>query len=100
MMLNVNLGVHIVAASSFKCSFDHLKSKFYRIFNCLYTRSKAANSKLVTVQLVKSYCMPIILYCLEALHVSSTACNSFNNCINQAVYKIFEIREKSNIYCG
>ena len=41
--------------------------------------------------------MPIILYCLEALHVSSTACNSFNNCINQAIYKIFEIREKSNI---
>ena len=30
------LGVHIVASKCFKCSIDHVKLKFYRVFNCVY----------------------------------------------------------------
>ena len=43
------------------------------------------------------YCLPIILYCLEVLPVSATSINALNNCINQAVFKIFNVSDKTNI---
>ena len=50
-----------------KCDVNHLKVKFYRAFNSVYARSKAANSELVTVQLMKSYCLN---YCMhQKLHL-------------------------------
>ena len=40
------LGVHLAAAKCFKTSVNHLKVKFYR--------SKAANSEMIIVQLLKA----------------------------------------------
>jgi len=51
---------------------DRIKVKFYRVFNCLYVRSKAAHSELVTVKLIKSYCLPLILYAIEVMPLSAT----------------------------
>jgi len=31
------LGVYLVAAKCFKTSVNHLKVKFYRVFNCIYS---------------------------------------------------------------
>jgi len=46
---------------------NHLKVKFYRVFNCIYSRSKAANSEMVSVHLLKMYCLPLLLYvCIRA----------------------------------
>jgi len=39
-----------VSDRKLKCDIEHLKVKFYRAFNCLFARSKAANSELVTIQ--------------------------------------------------
>ena len=30
------LGIYVVAAKCFKLSIDHLKVKFYRVFNCIF----------------------------------------------------------------
>ena len=60
------LGVHINAAVNFKCTYDHVKQKFYKIFNAIYSKSKASNSELVTVELFRSYCLPSMLYAVEA----------------------------------
>ena len=49
-----------------------MKVKFYRVFNCIFSRSKAANSEAVTVQLLKSYCLPFLLYGSEAVGLSAT----------------------------
>ena len=46
--------------------------KFYRMFNCIYAKSSAANSEMVTVELLKSYCLPSLLYGVEAMSLSST----------------------------
>jgi len=52
------LGVFVICAKYLKFSVEHLRQKFYRMFNCVYSKSKAANSEMVTVQLLKSYCLP------------------------------------------
>jgi len=87
------LGVFLVSAKHFKCTVDHIKVKFYRVFNCLYSRNKAAHSELVTVELIKSYCLPLILYTVtyatEVMPLSATNVRVLENCINRALYKIF-----------
>ena len=57
----------------------HLKVKFYRAFNCLYARSKAADSELVTVQLVKSYGLPLLLYAADAAPLTATNIHTLDN---------------------
>jgi len=63
-------------SESFWClviaSVTHLKVKFYRVFNCIYSRSKAANSEMITVQLLKAYCLPLLLYASEAILLSKS----------------------------
>jgi len=81
------LGVVLVSAKHVKCSVGHIKVKFYRIFNCLYSRSKAANSELVTIELMKSYCLALILYATEAVSLSATNVRELDNCIYQ--YQLF-----------
>ena len=44
------LGAQFVAAKKLKCSFDNVRLKFYRTFNAIYSRSKGAQSQMVTLQ--------------------------------------------------
>jgi len=83
------LGVHVVAAKCFKISVDHLKVRFYRVFNCIFSRVKAPNSELVVIHLLKSYCLPFLLYASEAVLPSNSNIQSLDNCINRAIFKIF-----------
>jgi len=99
------LGVFLVSAKHFNCTVDHIKVKFYRVFNCLYSRSKAAHSELVTVELMKSYCLPLILYATEVMPLSATNIRVLENCIDRALCKIFGIGDAScllqmRIYLG
>jgi len=61
------LGVIIAAGKSPKYSFDHVKLKYYTCFNAIYDRSKNADSELVCLQLIKSFCLPVLPYATEAV---------------------------------
>jgi len=45
------LGVHVCAGQLLKFSVEHHRSKFYRSFNCIYSRSKASNSEIISFAL-------------------------------------------------
>ena len=49
------LGAYIETAQQFKCTYDHVKLKWYRTFNAIYSKSKAAKSELVSFELYKDY---------------------------------------------
>ena len=55
------LGVCFICAKYLKFSVEHLRLEFYRMFNSVYSKSKAANSEMVTVQLLKSYSLPFMM---------------------------------------
>ena len=65
------LGIILLSDKKIKYSIDHLKVKFYRVFNCIYC-SRGANSELVSVELLKSFCLPGILYAAEAISFTAT----------------------------
>ena len=58
------LGVCIKTNRTFVCNSDHVKAKFYRTFNCIYAKSFATNSELTTIVLLRSCCLPVLLYAI------------------------------------
>ena len=64
-----------------------------RLTACIYAKSFAANSELTTIELLRSCCLPVLLYAigLESLVPRASDINSLNNCINTAVAKIFRV---------
>jgi len=63
----------------------------YRTFNCIYAKSFTVNSELITIELLRSCCLPVLLYVIESLLPRVCDSNSLNNCINIAVAKIFKV---------
>ena len=86
------LCVYLVAGKYFRTTIDHLKVKFFRVFNCIFAHSKAANSEIVSLELLNAYCLPFLLYATESVSPSVSHMQSMNNCINMAVCKIFRAR--------
>ena len=83
------LGVYILNGSFFKCSFVQCKLKFYRCFNSIYSKSKSSSSELICVNLLKSYCMPLVLYATEAIDLSVKDLKILDKLVNNAIGKIF-----------
>ena len=67
------------------------------MFNCIFSKSKAANSEMVTVALLKSYCLPFMLYAVEAVSLSAVNIRTLENCINRAMYRIFGACDKCSL---
>jgi len=81
----------IKASREFACDFDHVEAKFCRTFKCIYAKSFTGNSELITIELLRSCCLPVLLYAIESLLPRVCDINSLNNCTNVAVAKIFKI---------
>jgi len=91
------LGVQFLAAKKLKCSVDNARLKFYRTFNAIYSRSKGAQSEMVTLQLFKSYCLTFMLYASEVMTLSKHSLKMLDFCVSQAVAKIFNTCDKDCI---
>jgi len=74
-----------------------MQMKFCRTFNSIYSKSKDANSELTSVQPFTSYCLPFILYSAEAMLLSKSSVKLLDDCVKQAVAKIFEIHDNDTI---
>jgi len=83
--------------SKFPCSYEHLKLLFYSNFNAFYRRSNSSHSELVSVQLLQSFCLPVVLYGSEVTEQQISVLAMLSNLINGAVYKIFKVSDKDVI---
>ena len=93
------LGVYIKASVSFKCSYDNVKHKFYRSFNAILSKSAHSNSELVSIELFRAYCLPLLLYAVEATFPTRQDVRLLDNCVNLAIIKIFKVSDTVNITC-
>jgi len=66
-------------------------------FNCIYAKSKGANSELAIVELLKSYCLPFLLYGLEAVSLTDSNARALDNCTDRAMYRIFGVGDHENV---
>ena len=82
---------YFTKSRSFRCSLDYATRSFYRAANSIFGKiGRVASEEVVVVlQLIKSKCVPVLLYGLEAcaLNKSQIACLDF--VINRFLMKLF-----------
>ena len=83
------LGVFFVCGRTFKCSFSNAKSRFFRAFNALFSKIGRSASEETVLTLLRSKCLPIILYATEACPLISRDLNSFEFSLTRLFMKIF-----------
>jgi len=91
------LGIVLLSDRRITFCVEHVKVKFSRAFNCIYSRSKGANSELVTVELLKSYCLLGLLYATEAISLTATDIRILDNCISRVLYKIYGVSDNESV---
>jgi hypothetical protein len=83
------LGVYLTSKRSFSCEIDQNKRSFYMSFNSIFGKIGRIASEETTLHLVKTKCLPRLLYGLEVLPLNSTQIRSLEHVIHCAFSKIF-----------
>ena len=82
------LGIFVTSGATFKCKFDAAKAKFYRSFNAIMCRAGSCASLEVLFTLMRSKCVPALLYGIEACPVNTKETRSLEYPITCAFFKI------------
>jgi len=64
------------------------KKSFYRAANAVFGKIGLVASEEVTLQLIKSKCLPVLLYGLEACPLTKTNLQSLDFVVNRFFYEI------------
>ena len=78
-------------SKALSCNYDLIKKSFYRAFNAIYGKVGRLASADVVIELLKTKCMPILLYGLDACPVSPRQLRSLNYVIVSCGRKIFNV---------
>ena len=70
------LGIHIVSDFQFTIDINKLKSRFYVALNSLLSKCGSCMNEMVTLQLINTFCRPLLLYgcdcvTLRKAHIAS-----------------------------
>ena len=83
------LGVYLVSSTKFKCSFSNNKAGFFRAFNGIFGKIGRSASEEVVFELVKSKCLPVLMYGLDVCPSNSADRHFLQFSVNKILYKIF-----------
>ena len=84
------LGVFFVKSRVFKCDLDHVKRSFYRAANAIFGRIGRIASEEVIIQLIKSKCIPVLVYGLEVCPLIKSDLKSLDFPVNHFFMKLFK----------
>ena len=70
------LGVYLESSTKFKCSFSKNKAGFLKSFNSIFGKIGRSASKEVLFELIKSKCLPILLYGTDVCPTNSAVRHS------------------------
>ena len=83
------LGIFIKSASVFKCNQHCMKTKFYRSLNGILGKLGSSCPANVVLSLIDTFCNPILLYGLEALHLNKSDLRSLSYVYDSIYMKLF-----------
>ena len=84
------LGVNIVASRQFRVSTGDAKRSFYRAANGIFGKIGRIASEEVVLQLIKSKCIPALLYGLEACPLKKSRLTFSRLRCEQILYEIIQ----------
>jgi len=91
-----HLGVFIISGKKFKCNLQNAKQKFYRAANGVLGKIGVSNHNLI-LSLIDTFCMPVLVYGLEALDLSKSDRNTIDFVYSSIFFKIFGVKETTVI---
>jgi hypothetical protein len=91
------LGIYIVRSRIFKCSLHLAKQSFFRAFNAIYSKIGRSASEEVTLNLIKSKCIPCLLHGLDACPINKADGKSLDFTVRRTLFKIFHTASQSII---
>ena len=78
-----------IVSRTLKCSLDTAKRGFYRAANSIFGKIWRIASDEVVLQLIKSKCVPVLLYGLEACALNNSHMASLDFVVNRFLMKLF-----------
>jgi len=84
--------IFIARARTFGCSLNHAKRSFFGAVNSLSGKLLNLASETVILELVRSKCMPILLYGLESCQLSNADLRSLDFTFNRLFIKLFKTK--------
>ena len=84
------LGVNLVASRQFRVSIGDAKRSFYRAANGIFGKIGRIASEEVVLQLIKSKCIPALLYGLEACPLKKSRLTFSRLRCEQILYEIIQ----------
>jgi len=85
------LGVVIASGVNFKCNIQMNRQKFFRALNCLLAKIGRSSNPSVIISLLDKFCVPVLLYGLEAIHLRSASCKQIDRTYYCAFAKIYKV---------
>jgi hypothetical protein len=83
------LGVYFVSGHLFRCSFSDAKCRFFRAFNSIFSKVGRFASHEVVICLLRTKCIPILLYAVEACPLLVRHKQSMEFSITRIFMKLF-----------
>ena len=83
------LGIHFSSGRTFRCNLDEAKARFFRAFNAIYSKVGGFASEDVILNLIRSKCLPILLYGTEVCPLLSRQIHSLDFSITRLFMKLF-----------
>ena len=74
--------------NNFKCSLDHAKRSFYRAANSIFGKIGRIASEDVLIELLKTKCMPVLLYGFDVCNLCKRDLYSLDFVVNRFFYEI------------
>jgi len=82
--------VYLVSSTKFKCSFSNNKAGFFfKSFNSVYGKIGRIASEEVIFELIKSKCLPVLIYGIDVCPTNSADRQSLPFTANKIIYKMF-----------
>ena len=89
----------ILSARKFKCSWHNVKCVFYRAFNATFGRLGHSALSEVVLHLVRSKCIPVLLYGLDVCPINATYFKSLQHQITNIFMKMFATKSAEVTEC-
>lgn len=82
------LGIFILSDKLFKCCYEEVKKKFFRATNGIFSKV-GTNKADLCLSLINAYCLPILLYGVEALNAKRLEKQRLNHVMTVVLCKLF-----------
>jgi len=91
--------MYVCLSCVIRCSYNMAKRSFYRAANAILGKIGTRATEDVILQLIKSKCMPVLMYGLEVCPLRVSDENSLDFVVNRFFMELFKTNNNDTVDC-